>query len=372
MYHSETKRLHVVEKFRKANFENNKEINNLMVLAIDSCNAAIVLITVMNENTQFIKCKIGVNVKEMSRKDTFCRYMRPDKVMVVPNALADNRFADNPAVTGALAIRFYAGAPLITSSGVQIGSLCIADQKPKSLDQTQIEMLAIIARQVMYVMELQVSLQLIRQKSLALKTQRVKTADSEGKLRAFFNSTSSCHVLLDKKYMVVDYNKCADFFIKTYRGKSIKKGSSILFYINDDYRKKFIGYYGLALTGITTTREIVLRDSHNNPSWWNITFQPILDRSQSLTGVSFTAANVDERKKHMAEIVSQKSSLLDIAYIQSHEYRRPVASIMGLMNVIKEEDYKPDKECLLMMEVAVEELDFKLREVINHAHDLPE
>ena len=371
MHISETKRLQVVEKFRKSKFDHNKELANLMDLAVEICNVPIVLITVMNENTQFIKCKIGIDIKEVNRKDTFCRYLRSDEVMVVPNALEDKRFADNPAVKGGLAIRFYAGAPLVTSSGDRIGSLCIVDQKPHSLTESQKEMLAIIARQVMYVMELQVSLNLIKQKNLALKSQRAKTAESEGKLRAFFNSATDCHVLLDKKYTILDFNKCGGFFMRTYRGKSIKIGNSILLYVNDDYVKKFVGYFELALTGITTVREVVLKNINKNTSWWDITFKPILDRSNGISGVSFTAANVDERKKHMAKIVSQKSSLLDIAYIQSQEYRRPVASIMGLMNVIKQENYEPNKECLLMMGVAVEELDLKLREVINHTHDHP-
>jgi len=371
MHISETKRLQVVEKFRKSKFERHKELNNLMVFAVDICNVPIVLITVMNENTQFIKCKIGIDIKEISRKDTFCRYLRSDEVMVVPNALEDKRFADNAAVKGELAIRFYAGAPLVTSAGVHIGSLCIIDQKPQSLTENQKQTLATIARQVMYVMELQVSLDLIKQKNLALKAERAKTAESERKLRAFFDSASSCQVLLDKKYIVSDFNKCASFFVKTYRGKPIKTGNSILLYVKDNYVKKFSGYFELALTGVTTIREVVLKDNDGKTSWWDITFQPVLDRSNSVSGVSFTAANVDERKKHMAKIVSQKSSLQDIAYIQSHEYRRPVASIMGLMNIIKENNYEPDKECLLMLGVAVEELDLKLREVINHTHDHP-
>ena len=371
MYNSETKRLQVVEKFSKSNFEHNKELSDLIVLAVEICNVPIVLITLMHENTQVIKCKIGVDVNEISRKDTFCRYLRSDEVMVVPDALEDKRFVNNPAVKGELAIRFYAGAPLVTSAGVHIGSLCIADQKPQSLTENQKEMLAIIARQVMYVMELQVSLHLIRKKNMALKAQRAKTAQSEGKLRAFFDSSPSCLVLLDKKYTILDFNKCGDFFMRTYRGKSIKTGNSILLYVNDDYVKKFVGYFELALNGITTVREVVLKNDTAKDSWWDITFQPIFDRSNNISGVSFTALNVDQRKKHMAKIVSQKSSLHDIAYIQSHEYRRPVASIMGLMNVIKQDNYEPNKECLVMMGVAVEELDLKLREVINHTHDHP-
>jgi len=233
------------------------------------------------------------------------------------------------------------------------------------------EMLAIIAKQVMYVMELQISLHLIKQKNLALKSQKAKTANSQLKLRAFFNSASSCHVLLDKDYTILDFNKCAGFFIKTYRGKTIKTGNSILFYIKDNYIKKFTGYLALALSGFTTVREVELKDNDSKTSWWDITFQPIFDKSNIVSGVSFTAVNVDQRKKHMAKIVSQKSSLLAIGHIQAHEYRRPVASIMGLMNVIKEENYEPDKECLLMMEAAVQELDFKLKEVIFYSQDRP-
>jgi len=368
--YTETKRLRVVEKFNKSNFRQNKKLKELIILAAETCSVPMVFITLMQENTLVIKCKIGIDIDEVSRKDTFCRYLKSDEVMVVPDALEDKRFVDNPAVKGELALRFYAGAPLVTSTGAHIGSLCIADQKPQLLSENQKDMLAVISRQVMHVMELQVSLDLIKKKNIALKVQKAKTAASERKLRAFFNAATTCHVLIDKNYLIIDFNKCANFFLKTYRGKSIKTGNNILAYVDNNYNKRFKGYFELALTGIQTTREVILnKESH--PTWWDITFQPILDKYGNVVSVSFSAANVDERKKHIAEIISQNRSLLDIAYIQSHEYRRPVASIMGLMNIIREENYEADKESLQMMGVAVDELDLKLRKVINYIHDLP-
>ncbi|WP_174238670.1 HAMP domain-containing histidine kinase [Pedobacter sp. L105] len=68
----------------------------------------------------------------------------------------------------------------------------------------------------------------------------------------------------------------------------------------------------------------------------------------------------------MAEIISQNQSLLEIANNLSHEYRKPVASILGLMNLIKHDDYKSDKESLIMMESATKELDVKLRKIISY------
>jgi len=83
--------------------------------------------------------------------------------------------------------------------------------------------------------------------------------------------------------------------------------------------------------------------------------------------VAYSASNISERKFLQEEVIAQNESLLNIAHIHSHEYRKPVASILGLMELIKAENYRPSKKYLLLMEQAVKELDEKIRKAIGFA-----
>lgn len=93
-----------------------------------------------------------------------------------------------------------------------------------------------------------------------------------------------------------------------------------------------------------------------------------MNKDGEIIGVSYNSVNITKRKEQELKIIAQNESLKQIAYLQSHELRKPVASIMGLMNIFKSDDYTTTREDLLMMGRAVDELDDKIR-VINHYAD---
>jgi signal transduction histidine kinase len=111
----------------------------------------------------------------------------------------------------------------------------------------------------------------------------------------------------------------------------------------------------------------VLIDSGKNAEWWNIRFEPVQDEFGDTVSVAYSAANINKEKRQVEEINKKNESLLNIAYIQSHLYRKPLASILGLMNVIKENNYESPRECLLLMEKAVNELDKQIKSVVQHS-----
>ena len=98
----------------------------------------VALVTLVDEDRQWFKSCIGTSECETSREVSFCAHaLRQHRVMVVPDALADPRFADNPMVVGGPRIRFYAGAPLHIRGGHCIGTLCIIDQRPRELSENE-------------------------------------------------------------------------------------------------------------------------------------------------------------------------------------------------------------------------------------------
>ena len=98
----------------------------------------IALVTLIDSNRQWYKSRVGSDVSETSRDAAFCAHaILRDELLVVPDALADDRFADNPFVTGSPHMRFYAGVPLALADGSLAGTLCISDRRPRNLDAAQ-------------------------------------------------------------------------------------------------------------------------------------------------------------------------------------------------------------------------------------------
>lgn len=116
--------------------------DTIVEYAASEFDVPICLITLVDRHRQWFKAQVGMDVCNTGRDISFCGHaiLQPE-VMVVPDAAADARFADNPLVTSAPHIRFYAGAPLALPSGHAVGTLCIIDTKPRTLDEIELSIL---------------------------------------------------------------------------------------------------------------------------------------------------------------------------------------------------------------------------------------
>jgi signal transduction histidine kinase len=141
-----------------------QEFDDITLLASQICDTPTALISLVDENRQWFKSKVGTTETETSRDIAFCAHgiLQPD-VFVVEDALADQRFADNPLVTGASKIRFYAGSPLITPDGQTVGMLCVNDQVPRALSPQQKSALQALGRQAVAQFELRRNLKALQE-----------------------------------------------------------------------------------------------------------------------------------------------------------------------------------------------------------------
>lgn len=152
---TEMARLKTLRQYQILDTEPEEAYDNLAQLAAYICGTPISLVNFIDENRQWFKAKIGLDISEMPRSSGFsylCQEQR--NIVVVTDTLADEKLAKNPVVTGYPYIRFYAGVPLITPKGDMLGTLCVIDQVPGQLSQKQIEALIALSRLVIDQLEL--------------------------------------------------------------------------------------------------------------------------------------------------------------------------------------------------------------------------
>lgn len=135
------------------------EYDDITQLASQICGTSISTISLIDENRQWFKSKVGLGVNETAREISFCGHaiVEPDKIFTVKDSRLDERFQNNPLVIGEPHVIFYTGVPLISPSGFALGTLCVIDDQPKELNQDQLKSLKSLANQVVSLFELRKS-----------------------------------------------------------------------------------------------------------------------------------------------------------------------------------------------------------------------
>lgn len=152
---TEAERQREVDLYRIVDSLPEAAYDDIARLASMLCDAPTALVSLIDRERQWFKARVGLEATETLREDAFCDHAirTPDRIMEVPDATQDPRFRDNPLVTGDVGIRFYAGMPLVTPGGAAIGTVCVIDDQPRTLDDRQRAALESLARLTMNLME---------------------------------------------------------------------------------------------------------------------------------------------------------------------------------------------------------------------------
>ncbi|MBW4672475.1 MAG: GAF domain-containing protein [Desmonostoc geniculatum HA4340-LM1] len=225
---TEEARLEALRQYQILDTEPEEAYDNLAQLAAFICNTSISLVNFIDENRQWFKAKVGLNVSEMPRSvglSYLCQERR--NVVVVPDTLADEKLTKNAVVIGYPYVRFYAGVPLITPRGDMLGTLCVIDQVPKELSQKQVEALVALSRLVIDQLELRrhvTEVSEITEKLVAQEqTARAQSEAARTRITNLLESITDAFFALDKKWRFTYVNGQAEQLLQKTQNQLLGK-----------------------------------------------------------------------------------------------------------------------------------------------------
>lgn len=177
---NEKERLQELIRYEVLYTQYEEDFDQIVQLASAICKTPISTITLLDFNKQWFKAKIGIENTEGDRDISFCGHaiVQDEAIMIVNDALADQRFIDNPLVLGDPNIRFYAGYPLVSPSGYKLGTLCVIDRVPRSLTPEQELTLKTLGNQVVKLFELRLRNKEVEARNKLVEEQKIQLQES--------------------------------------------------------------------------------------------------------------------------------------------------------------------------------------------------
>ena len=300
---NEAGRLNALNSFEILDTLPEDQYDGITKIISEICQVPIALVSLIDGKRQWFKSKIGLDIDETPRNISFCQYaIMDDSLFTVEDALKDSRFKDNPLVTGFPKIRFYAGMPLRTSRGFNIGTLCVIDSKPRMLTASQKDALNALARQVINLLE--------------LKKANIDLEKSQKTISNFFKLSLDLLCIADKNGYFIKINPSFEKILG-YSEKELLSQPFIQFVHPDDVNETLITLQKLNQGEDCT--DFISRYRKSSGEYIYISWHATTDMD---TGLIYAAArDITEEMRHSREIHDLNFALEQSAIVARTDHR---------------------------------------------------
>ncbi len=310
----ETERLRALYECSILDTAPEEVFDDITRLAAQVCGVPIAAVTLIDAERQWLKSVVGLSGRETPRDVAFCAHtILQANILVVPDARADLRFADNPQVTGPPHIRFYAGVPLISEEGRALGSLCVIDTLPRTLTPDQEATLCLLSRQV----------------CSHLRAAR-RATERERAEAALVQTHSALRTVLESAPLIL-YAADADGTVTLSEGKGLSAlglgpsdavGHSVFEFSAGDTENET--NMRRALAG-----EAISYDARVNSVWLHTEVRPLHNADGTPSGIIGVCLDVTERMR-AEERVNDHVVILEFQELQKNELEKANAELASL------------------------------------------
>ncbi len=279
---NEAARLAALHAYNILDTQEEAEYDELCLLISEICQTPVALISLVDSDRQWFKSAVGLEARETPREISFCAHaINLPTILEINDTLEDERFVDNPLVTGAPHIRFYAGAPLITTEGHALGTLCVIDTTPRHLSTRQLETLQTLAQFVTRQIENRLLTQLIQAQYLAYQDQTQALIEQQQRFETLFDEAVDPALILQRG-RIIDCNQSA---LRQFRCKDKSKLVKLsLYHLSASHQ----GDDDSALEMLLAINSRALHHGHHHFEWQ----LQRMDGSQFDADISLTAISI--------------------------------------------------------------------------------
>jgi PAS domain S-box-containing protein len=292
---NEAERLAALRRYRILDTLPEQDFDDLALLASQVCATPMAVVSLVDAERQWFKAKVGVTATRTSREIAFCAHaILQSDLLVVPDALADERFASNPLVTAEPHIRFYAGAPLITADGYTLGTLCVMDCVPRHLTEGHARALRALGKQVVRQLEFRRVRDDLTQTITESQAVEQALRESEEFKTQLIETSEDCIKVLDLEGRLLSMNaggmrrlEICDFaplrnaqWVEFWKGEHHQAALAALATAKQGGVGRFIGF---------------CPTMGGKPMWWDVILSPIHDTAGRVNKLLAVSREVTER-----------------------------------------------------------------------------
>jgi PAS domain S-box-containing protein len=311
---NETERLREVRRYAVLDTPHEEAFDRITRMAARLLNVPIATVTLIDETRQWFKSAVGLENRETSRDVSFCAHaILDDAMMTVPDAQRDPRFSDNVLVTGEPHIRAYAGVPLKSSNGFNLGTLCAIDTVARTFSADEQKILQDLAAMVTDELELRLALRERAQQAAAINNLH------SGVLATDPNQPDNPIVFCNPAFSAMtgyEFNEIV--------------GRNCRFLQGPDTDKAVVKEIREAIVERRTSQSVLLNYRKDRTRFWNeLTITPVFDDQGQLISLVGLQTDVTER-------LNLESLRENLSHMIIHDLRGPLTTIMGFLDVLKQ------------------------------------